>query len=490
VHHLIADQARRTPDTIAVRFEDELLTYAEVERRANRLAHWLRGSGVGPDVLVAMCIERSLETPVALLGILKAGGAYVPLDPGYPSPRLALMLADSHATVLLTERHLLDRLPEHEATVVLMDGEWRSDPGLGEDEPDSGVGLQHLAYVIYTSGSTGVPRGVMIEHRSIRNGVDALLDLFEISSRDVFLGVSTLSFDMACLDVCLPLSGGGHLAVLSAEEVMFGRRIAQRLAWTNATMLQATPVTWRMLVEAGWTGSDLRMVSTGEALRADLAEALLARGSRLWNLYGATEGGVATTVHEVQRGESPVPIGRPLANVVVHILDELGSPVEDGAEGEIYASGLGLARGYLNRSELTRERFVPDPFAPASGARMYRTGDLGRRRPDGTIEYLGRADHQVKIRGFRIELGEIETTLVGHPDVREAVVVAGEDEGGQKRLVGYVVPVAGRSPRPLTLRRYVKDRLPSYMVPAAIVALPELPLTPNRKVDRLALPPP
>lgn len=489
VHHLVADQARRTPDAVAVRFQEDSLSYAQVEARANRLAHHLIRSGVGPDTLVGLCVERSLDLPVALLGILKAGGAYLPLDPGYPRPRLALMLEDSRAPVIVSERTLLGALPSIQATMVLMGGSWQDDPGLPQDEPDSGVGLGDLAHVIYTSGSTGTPKGVMTEHGSLRNGVESMRETFALTERDVVLAVSTIAVDLTWLDVCLPLTVGAQVAVVSREDMMFGRRIALWLDSCGATFMEATPVTWRLLLEAGWRGTErLQMVSSGEALTEHLASSLLDRGARLWNGYGATEGGIFTTIHEVRRGESPIPIGRPIRNMDVHVLDEDGAPVAIGVEGELYAAGVGVARGYLSRPKLTSERFLRDGLGDHVEGRMYRSGDLGRRRGDGVLEYVGRVDQQLKIRGFRVEPGEIESLLAGHPDVRQVVVVAREDEAGEKRLVAYVVPALGRNPDPLELRRYVKDRLPSYMVPAAAVVMPALPLTPNRKVDRLALP--
>jgi len=491
VHQLVGEQARRTPEAVAVSFDGKSLTHAQLDARANRLAHHLRELGVGPDVLVGLCVDRSLALPVALLGILKAGGAYVPLDPSFPPRRLAFLLEDSGAPVLVTESHLLAGLPPHRASVVLMDGTWRTDPALPEHEPDSGVEPHHLAYVLYTSGSTGTPKGVMLEHGSACNGLNRMRELLGISSGEVVLAVCSIAVDLAWLDVCLPLSTGGQVAVLSAEDVMFGRRIAHWLEATRATFMEATPVTWRMLLDAGWEGSEgLQMLSSGEALTEDLAERLLARGGRLWNGYGASEGGVMTTMHEVRQGQRPNRIGHPIANLGVYLLDEVGTPVGKGQEGEIHVTGVGVARGYLNRPELTAQRFVPDPFTGRRGARMYRTGDLARCLPDGTLEYIGRADHQVKIRGFRVELGEVEANLLRHPDVAQAVVVARDEGPGARRLVAYVVPEDGRTARPLELRRYLKDTLPPYMVPTTVVVLPEFPLTPNRKVDRLALPPP
>jgi amino acid adenylation domain-containing protein len=491
VHERFAEQVRRGPHRLAVRFEGHSLTYSQLDARANRLAHNLMRLGVGPDVPVGLCIERSLDLPAAMLGIFRAGGAYLPLDPTYPPSRLTFMLEDAGSSVLVTERHLLEAFPGCRQSVVLMDGQWGSDPMLSESAPTTNVGGHHLAYVIYTSGSTGVPKGVLMEHRSASNVLDNMARIVQASPGDVVLAVSTLAFDIACLDVFLPLSVGGQVVVVSREDAMFGYRIAEWLTRTEATIMQATPATWRLLLDSGWAGSpSLKMVSTGEVLTRELAEALLHRGGRLWNAYSTTESGIYATVHEVGPGDSPVPVGRPIDEVSVHVLDQDGAPAASGTKGEIHIGGAGPARGYLNRPDLTNREFVPDPFADTPGARMYRTGDLGRWCADGSLEYIGRIDHRFKVRGHRVEPGEIEAALATHPDVAQAVVVGREDEFGQLRPFAYVVPAVGAAVRPLDLRRYVMDRLPPYMVPAAVVVLDALPLTPNRKVDRLALPAP
>jgi amino acid adenylation domain-containing protein len=479
---------------VAVEFGGRTLTYGELFGRAGCVARELARNGVGPDVLVALYVERSLEMAVAMVGIFQAGGAYVPLDPAHPPARLSFMLEDSGAPVVLTQRHLGGTLPPHRSRVVFVEdavADTGSAPGAPTASPRAGSGPQHLAYVIYTSGSTGTPKGVMMEHRSLSNVAEAMRDMLGLSQADVVLAVSTISFDIACLDVFLPLMLGGRVVILSAEEAMFGGIIAGALRSSHATVIQATPATLRMLVESSWPGSSrLHVVSTGEALPTDLADALLARGARVWNAYSATEGGVYATMHDVQLGESPVPVGLPIPNVAVYVLGQDGSPAPPGVTGEIHVGGVGPGRGYLNRPGLTRERFVPDPFSAVPGARLYRMGDLGRFRPDGVLEYLGRTDHQVKVRGFRVELGEVEAVLASHADVREAVVVAREDEPGDRRLVGYVVAEEGSKPEPMALRRFLKDRLPSYMVPSTVVVMDAFPLTPTRKVDRLALPPP
>lgn len=491
LHQRVADQALRTPDAVAVQFGEDTLSYAQLDARANRLAHHLRGLGVGADVPVGLCLERCLELPIAMLGILKAGGAYLPLDPAYPSPRLLFMLEDAKAPVLVTDRDLLGTFRSYRNSIVLMSGEWRSDPNLSEDAPEGRAHGRNLAYVIYTSGSTGAPKGVLVEHASARNVLENMEGILGASRRDVLLAASTLAFDIACLDVFLPLAVGGRVVIVSREDSMFGRRISHWLARSRATVLQATPSTWRMLLDSGWDGgTTLKMVCTGDVLTTTLAHALLSRGGRLWNAYSTTEAGIYSTIHEVLDDESPIPVGRPIENVSAYILGKEGLPVAEGEIGEICIAGAGLARGYLNRPDLTDERFVADPFAADLGARMYRTGDFGRWFPDGSIAFIGRVDHQFKVRGYRVEPGEIEATLIAHPCVAEAVVVGWQDEFGKQRPVAYVVLAEGRTARPLDLRRYTMDQLPAYMVPAAVVILDQLPLTPNRKVDRLALPPP
>lgn len=488
VHELISEQAERTPRAVAVQFGNESLTYDELNARAGRLAIGLIDLGVGPDVLVGLCVERSLDLAIGLLAIFKAGGAVVPLDPVFPPPRLAFMLEDTQAPVVMTQRSLRGALPPNRARVILVeDGEG---PALG-DQPVSRATARNLAYVIYTSGSTGRPKGVMIEHLSLTNVLHSMLRIFDMTERDVVLAVSTLSFDIGCMDLCFPLLVGGRVVVVGDEEGMFGGAIARVLTSTGTTFLQGTPSMWRMLVESGWGGSpQLKMISTGEVLTDSLAASLLDGGGRLWNAYSATEAGIYVTVHEVRPGETSIPLGRAIPNTGVYVLGKDGRPVPAGVTGEVYLGGLGLARGYLNLPELTRERFVPNPFVEDPAARLYRTGDLGRHRPDGSLDYLGRVDDQVKLRGFRIELGEVEAALAGHPAVGRAVALVREDEPGDRRLVAYVVRREGWTASPRELRRYLMERLPLHMVPEAVVVLEAFPLTPTRKVDKKSLPPP
>jgi len=441
IHELFEAQVQRTPDAVVVVFEDKSLTYRELNAHANQLAHFLRVLGVGPEVLVTICIERSLEMVIGLLGILKAGGAYVPLDPAYPQARLAFMLEDSQAPVLLTQQRLVAGLPAHQAQVVCLDTDWAAIAQEPEETPANNTVAEQLAYVIYTSGSTGTPKGVQIPHRTVVNFLQTMRQQPGVTEHDVLLAVTTLSFDIAALELFLPLIVGARVVLISRAAVADGRQLLQTLADTKATVMQATPATWHHLLEAGWVGSpQLKVLCGGEALPRELAQQLLARATAVWNLYGPTETTIWSAVCKVESGDGPVPIGRPIANTQFYLLDRHLQPVPIGVPGELYIGGAGVARGYLNRSELTTEQFLVDPFSEEPGARLYKTGDLARYRSDGTIELLGRIDQQVKLRGFRIELGEIEAVLSQYSRVRQAVVLAREDIPGDKRLVAYVVP--------------------------------------------------
>jgi amino acid adenylation domain-containing protein len=492
LHALVEEQVALAPGAVAVADDHQELTYAQLDVRANQLAHHLRSLGAGSGTLVGVCLERGVDLVVALLGILKAGAAYLPLDPDFPARRLALMLDDCQAPLLLTQSTLLGRLPDGRgAQVLLLDGEAAAIDTHPETPPDVRCDGGDLAYVIHTSGSTGTPKGVMVEHRSVVNLLASMRRQPGIGAGDILLAVTTLSFDIAALELFLPLAGGARVVVAGPGVAADGARLADRIAETGATVVQATPVTWRMLLDAGWQGDPgLRILCGGEALDRALADRLLARGAALWNLYGPTETTIWSALHRVEPGDGPVPIGRPIANTRIHLLDEHRSPVPVGVPGELYIGGAGVARGYLRRPELTAERFLTDPFAPEPGARMYRTGDLARRRPDGTLECLGRIDHQVKIRGHRIECGEVEAALLAHPGVREAVVVARDAGAGERRLVAYLVAAAGRPPTTTELRAHLRRSLPGYMVPDAFVGLDALPHTPNGKLDRAALPAP
>jgi amino acid adenylation domain-containing protein len=490
LHDLLSERAQSIGAVIAVECDGASLTYAELGRRSNQVARFLQKRGVGPDVLVGLCVDRSLEMLVGLLGILKAGGAYVPLDPSYPSERVKYVLEDAHVRVLLTQEKLRSGLPETSAELICLDADW---PSINQEDGgavNAEVGPKNLAYVIYTSGSTGKPKGVQLEHRSVVNFLYSMQREPGMTAQDILVAVTTLSFDIAGLELYLPLLAGGRLVIATREATMDGRLLMRLLEKSGATLMQATPTTWRVLLESGWQGdSKLKALVGGEALSVDLAKQLARLCNSAWNMYGPTETTIWSSVYRLEgKDEKLVPIGKPIANTTFYVLDAQREPVPDGAEGELYIGGEGLARGYFEREQMTQEKFVPDPFDSRPGARMYRTGDLARFKPDGNVEFLGRIDHQVKIRGFRIELGEIEAVLEQHSGVHQAVVVAREDNPGDKRLVAYYVPVAPNGLTPRELRQHVAKQLPDYMTPSAFAEMAKFPLTPNGKVDRKALP--
>jgi len=481
------DQAERTPEAIAVSFDGATLSYAQLNARANAIAQRLLTLGVCPGVLVAVCVPRSPSLLAALLGIQKSGGAYVPLDPDYPTQRLEYMLADSGAKVLVTAGAAPAGLeiPHSVATLDAL-----TEVGSAHNPPCVAV-PQDTAYVIYTSGSTGKPKGVAVPHGALLNFLCSMQESPGLTAEDVLAAVTTASFDIAALELYLPLMVGARIELVSRATAADGSALAQLLVASGASVLQATPSSWRMLLEAGWSGRPgFRALSGGEPLPRDLADALLARVDTLWNLYGPTETTIWSTLDLVERDGAAVSIGRPIANTQVHILDQAGEPMPIGVAGEICIGGAGLATGYLGRPSLTAERFIPDSRSEQPGARLYRTGDLGYWGADGKLRHLGRLDHQVKIRGFRIELGEIETLLRGHEAVREAVVLSREAQPGDQRLIAYLVYREGEDHTPSDVRRYLRERLPDFMIPSIVMALQSLPLTPNGKVDRNALPEP
>jgi amino acid adenylation domain-containing protein len=488
VEAIVAAQARRTPDAVAVAGSGGRMSYRQLDERAGQLASFLRARGVGSGQLVGVCLQRTPSLVVALLGVLKSGAAYVPLDPAFPATRLAHMVGDSGLKVVLTDGDSESALPETDALVVRLDQDWASIAAQPENERAAKAGdPEALAYVLYTSGSTGLPKGVQIPRRALTNFLRGMQQRPGIKPADVLVAVTTLSFDIAGLELFLPLTVGAKIVLATAEEAHDGTMLMQLMDSSGATMLQATPATWRMLIDAGWQGSEsLTALCGGEALPPQLATELLARTGALWNMYGPTETTIWSTVARVER-DSTIDLGTPIANTQVYILDKHMRPVPIGVAGELCIGGDGVALGYLNRPELTAERFVANPFAP--GARMYRTGDLARFTREGTIAYLGRSDFQVKVRGFRIELGEIEALLSRHPDIQQAIAATYDDAGG-RRLVAYVVYRTGAEPTGTELRRFVRAELPDYMVPSLFVQMDALPLTPNGKVDRRALPPP
>ncbi|MEH2221001.1 MAG: amino acid adenylation domain-containing protein [Nostoc sp.] len=503
IHQLFEEQVARTPDAVAVVFENQHLTYHELNCRANQLAHYLRSLGVKPDVLVGICVERSLEMVVGLLGILKAGGAYVPIDPGYPTERLAYMLNDSQVSVLLTQEKLLTILPEHIACVVCLDKDWENISAESEDNPLGDSQANNLAYVIYTSGSTGQPKGTLVNHSNVVRLFAATDSWYHFNQDDVWTLFHSYAFDFSVWEIWGALLYGGRLVVVPYLVTRSPESFYQLLCQEQVTILNQTPSAFRQLIQGEQSqvtigNLNLRLVIFGgEALELKSLQPWFERHSdnspQLVNMYGITE----TTVHVTYRPLSKADlnhkasvIGCPIPDLQVYVLDEYKNPVPIGIPGEMYVGGAGVARGYLNRPELTAERFISHPFSNNSQAQLYKTGDLARYLPNGELEYLGRIDNQVKIRGFRIELGEIEVLLASHPDLWESVVVVREDEPGDKRLVAYVVPQVEQSPTVAELRQFLKAKLPEYMVPYAFVLLESLPLTANGKVDRRALPKP
>lgn len=492
LHQLIEEHANRTPEATAVVFKHGRLTYRDLDERANRLALRLRRLGVGPDKLVAVCLERSLEMVVALLAVSKAGGAYVPLDPAYPRERLAYMLADAGPVVILTQEGLRRQINEvaTDTKILCVDAD-REPPLLESSETlTPSADPENLAYVIYTSGSTGRPKGVEIQHRSLLNLLTAMADELRFGRNDKLLALTTISFDIAGLEIFLPLVAGGQVEVVPTPDVRDAAALRRRIERSGATVIQATPATWTMLIDAGWTGDKgLTVLTGGEALPFELAEGLAERAGAILNVYGPTETTIWSTLDR-RRAGAPITIGRPIANTQVYILDSHLQPTPIGVPGELHIGGAGLARGYRNHPDLTAEKFIRNPFRSEPGARIYKTGDLARYLPDGTIECLGRLDYQVKIHGFRIELGEVESALGAQPAIREAVALAREDSPGDKRLVAYLTAKEGQTIAESEIREGLLAKLPDYMIPSAFVVLDRLPLTPNGKIDRKALPRP
>jgi len=485
VEALVAATARRQPDAIAVRAGDHTLTYGVLVERAAAISAALRAAGVSPGDRVGLLVERDQHLVPALLGVLGAGAAYVPLDPGFPADRLGFMIGDAAIGVLATTAAVAARNAAlvGRARVVLVD---EVEPAAA---PAAAGVAEDAAYVIYTSGSTGTPKGVQVPHRAVVNFLTSMAHAPGLAASDRLAAVTTLSFDIAVLELLLPLVVGAEVVLVTRDEAMDGAALRALLERTGTTVMQATPATWRLLLTAGWPGDrNLRALCGGEALDRELAAALLPKVGALWNLYGPTETTVWSTAHRVERTDRAIAIGRPIANTTVEVLDEDRQPVPVGVVGELYIGGDGVSLGYLDRPALTSERFVADPSRVAPGARRYRTGDLGRWH-DGVLECLGRTDFQVKVRGYRIELGEIEVALARHPAIAQAAVVTREERAGDVRLVAYVV-AREQVPPDEALREHLARTLPEYMVPQRFVALAALPLTPNGKVDRQALPAP
>lgn len=503
-HQLFEEYAQKHPDAPCLFYDEEFLTYRELDEKANQLAHHLQGLGVGPDVLVGICVERSLELVIGLLGVLKAGGAYVPLDPAYPRERLAAMLEDAEMLkVLLTKEHLLERLPDHNSLTLCLDRDWHKVEEESRQRPPFTAGVEHLVYVIFTSGSTGRPKGAAVQHRGWTNLMHWFDTQFDIGHDDKILIVSSFSFDITQRSLIMPLIRGAQLHLLASPHYD-PDLIVDTIARKKITVMNCSPSTFYPLVESSGTEvveklAPMRLLILG-------GESISASRLRNWvedercntevaNVYGAAE---CTDVSSFYRlsdyaryAESTVPAGVPIFNSRVYILDKYLNPVPEGVAGEICLAGEGVGRGYINDKKLTSDKYVPNPFARESGDMLYRTGDLGRFMADGNLEFIGRVDHQVKVRGFRVDLGDIETTLRQHDAVKEAVVMDHDFGAGDQRIIAYWVPQpSGGDEMTGQLKTFLENKLPDYMVPAGFIRLDEIPLSPNGKVDRGALPQP
>ncbi|WP_067510180.1 non-ribosomal peptide synthetase [Actinoplanes sp. TFC3] len=490
VHELVAEQARLRPDAVAVELDDQRLTYAELDARANQLAHYLIERNVGSNVLVGLAVERSPDLFVAILGVLKAGGAYVPLDPDYPAERLAVTLAETRPAVVLAHEGAIDKFPRSDADLVFLDRDWPVVAKYPDIDPGAPGSARDLAYVVYTSGSTGRPKGVMVEHRSLYNTVTAVVEPYGLTPASRVFQLCSMSFDTGVQDLFTTWAAGGTMVVPAPDVARNGAYLVEHMLAGEVTTASIPISVLSSLDSDSLPGMETIRVG-GDVVAPEVAEAW-ARDHRVINNYGPTEAGVTVSLFEVQSGAGhrTVPLGKPLANTRVYLLDERLSPVPVGVPGELYVGGAGLARGYIANPARTAERFIADPFGP-SGARLYRTGDVVRWRPDGTLDFVGRTDDQVKIRGFRVEPGEIESVLLRHDGVAEAAVSVWPDDQGNKRLVAHVVRRSG-APEPAVdeLRRHLGISLPDYLIPAGIVLLERMPLNHNGKLDRSALPAP
>jgi amino acid adenylation domain-containing protein len=494
LQRLIEDQVDRTPDAVAVVFgaassSRQQLTYAELNARANRLASHLRSLGVTTNTLVGVCLERSIDLLIAPLAILKAGGAYLPLDPDHPDGHLAPIVQDARLGILIGRPELATRLPEFGGKLVVLD--WEALEQYPDTNHPVAVSDHDLAYVIYTSGSTGQPKGVMIPRRALTNVLFSVRDWFHFGPRDVLLALTTIAFDIAGIDVWLPLLVGARMLMVERAAALDERMLEDLINREGVTFLQCTPATWKLLLDSGWQGkADLQAVCTGEAMPKDLARELVCRVGAAWNMYGPTETTIWSTGFKFSGPDDPILIGRPIANTQAYILDEHLAPTPIGVPGELYLGGDGLATGYLHNPALTAARFVADPFSPQAGARLYKTGDVARYHSDGNIECLGRNDDQIKLRGYRIEPGEICAAILRHPSIRDAVAVLQTGATGDSRIVAYLISKTGEQPEADQLRGFLRLKLPEYMIPASFAFLDSFPLNTNGKLDRRALPKP
>ncbi len=489
IHQLFEVQCNSNADKVAVICDEEELTYKELNEKANQLAHYLISQGVKDNALIGVCLERSLDMIVATLGILKAGACYIPLDPEYPQDRIQYMLENSAATLVVTQSSVLKRLQLPEiSTPVQVDLDKDAISAQPVTNPDIEVSADDLAYIIYTSGSTGKPKGVMVHHGAAGNFILSMAQTPGLSSEDTLLAVTTLSFDIAVLELYLPLSQGATVVIATTDEAIDGDDLIDLMDEHEVSIMQATPATWRLLLACQWKGdSSLKVLCGGEAMPRDLLVDLLPRVKEVWNMYGPTETTVWSSCYKITDANAPILIGKPISNTQFYVLDEHLRPVPVGVPGELYIGGDGVTKGYLNRDDLTEERYILNPFS-SGDERLYRTGDAVKFHQSGDLEYSQRIDNQVKVRGFRIELGEIETVLAQQSEIEQAVVVVHEARAGDPRLVAYIVVAEGVTMTATSLRDLIKNDLPDYMLPQHFVELEELPLTPNGKVDRKALP--
>ncbi|MEO0684817.1 MAG: amino acid adenylation domain-containing protein, partial [Cyanobacteria bacterium J06649_11] len=519
IHQLFEIQAQKTPDKIAVVFELQQFTYKQLNEKANQLAHYLTSIGVKTETRVGICLERSEKMLVGLLGILKAGGTYIPLDPAFPQERLRFMVEDSgvdflvmdsktspltpllikergtgegtpffdkekgkESTTPLLEKERGDKAQLYQGEVINLDTDWKLITQQSSENLPPQTTLENLAYIIYTSGSTGKPKGVQILHGALVNCLESMQQKPGITSNDTLLSVTTLSFDIAGLELYLPLITGARLIIVSRDIATDGIRLARSIETNQATIIQATPATWRLLLTVGWNGNQqLKVLCGGEALDINIAEELLKRSKEVWNLYGPTEATIWSSVAKcrdvIHNVSSNVSIGKPINNTQFYVLDDYLQPVPIGVPGQLYIGGAGLAKGYLNKPELTAEKFIPNPFSSSASSALYKTGDSVRYLPDGNLEYLGRIDYQVKLRGFRIELGEIEVVLMQHPDIKQAVVTLyknkNSNHNNDEKLIAYIVSFSEVSQT--ELRQFFKNKLPTYMIPSSYIMLEEFP---------------
>jgi amino acid adenylation domain-containing protein len=485
IHELVEHQAALRPNDVAIVFGEQRLTYFELNARANQLARALREQGIGPEVLVGLCVEKSLEMMIGLMGILKAGGAFVPLDPAYPPDRISFVLADTRAPILLTQEHLLSSLPVYTGKIFCLDRDWSLIDGFNNENLEPIAVSNNLAYVTYTSGSTGRPKGVMVPHRGVCNVAEVQGRMFAVKSEARVLQFASLSFDAAVFEIVMTLRAGASLYLPARESMLPGASTVQVLRDNRINILTISPSALAVLPRAALPELQTLIVA-GEACPAELV-ARWAHGRRFFNAYGPTEASIWATTAVCEENQTTVPIGYSISNVRVYLLDDYLELIPDGVPGEIYIGGTGVTRGYLGLPGLTAERYLPDPFSPDPGARMYRTGDRARRLSSGNLQFLGRVDQQLKLRGYRIELGEIEAVLLLHPAIREAAVLPRRSTSGELYLVAYYSLDTEHSPDVDTLRNFLRQSLPDYMLPSAFVLLDALPLNTNGKLDRRAL---